>query len=507
MGIGYRYRDKLGLTRTRLIRFFKRVSGGDSRLASLKGRLEALEANALKKNKKVELLKNHIELSRAKIEALKLAAHDSHAKFVMLRSIYGARIKTLKESAVQRQHKLIEIQRFYRSARAYFALYFQGFLAEAVTQKSEVLKSECYIALLPNSLPAAYELRRLNGGGAVFCDNVENVDVHMRSAAPRWSPITLGMVNHAAYGAMMDADGLLTVGDALAKTLTRFGPPVHVVKNFREFEVTELNSELREMCGISADATLLFASGNVVIGFEPVMEAMAKLPADYHLAAFVRLKPADYRERILEMIDELGICGRVHLFDFVNYDRLAHLAAGADIGLITSDIANPNGAVGLPNRCFDYIAAGLPVVAPAMPDVKYLIDEYGFGKILDDTTADSWVRCIESVKIDIDGFREKSHIARVALTWESQEDALYKFLGEPKSVTLLAFRDLTRYQRYKRLSRTLIKRGCRVKAAFVSMDPDLDHLVSGVDYYFTDERHGVEIGLRKIPEKDLNHVS
>ncbi|MGO0694709.1 glycosyltransferase [Pseudomonas guariconensis] len=521
--IGYRYRKKLGLTRTDLVKLFQGIVRGDARLVAIKAKLEALEAYSTKKNHKIESLQEYVERNRSKIERLKQAAKERHGKltalqtshklkvealrkmaqerrgkYEALQSLYRTKIDALKESAVQRHQKLQQIQRFYRAARTYFALYFQGFLAEAVARRSEELKSECYIALLPNSLPAAYELRRLNGEGTVFCDNVENVDVHRRSAAPRWSPVTLGMVNHAAYGAMMDADGLLTIGDALAKTLTRFGPPVHVVKNFREYATTERNSELREMCSISDDATLLFASGNVVIGFEPVMQALAALPESYHLAAFVRLKPVEYHQRILTLIEELGIADRVHLFEFVNYERLAHLAAGADIGLITSDIANPNGAVGLPNRCFDYIAAGLPVVAPAMPDVKALVDTYGFGRILDSTTAESWIECILDVNAKINEYRSKSDYARSALTWESQEDALYKFLGEPKSVTLIAFRDLTRYQRYKRLSRTLISRGCRVKAAFVSIDPDLDHLVSGVEYYVTGERHFVDVGLQKL---------
>ena len=178
------------------------------------------------------------------------------------------------------------------------------------------------------------------------------------------------------------------------------------------------------MCSISDDATLLFASGNVVIGFEPVMQALAALPESYHLAAFVRLKPVEYHQRILTLIEELGIADRVHLFEFVNYERLAHLAAGADIGLITSDIANPNGAVGLPNRCFDYIAAGLPVVAPAMPDVKALVDTYGFGRILDSTTAESWIECILDVNAKINEYRSKSDYARSALTWESGGCAL-----------------------------------------------------------------------------------
>ncbi|WP_447732901.1 glycosyltransferase [Pseudomonas shirazensis] len=534
MKIGYRYRQKIGITRHQLLSFLRGYKGIAQRgmrelHADYQRTISELTRRAQEKSAKVEslkqyvavhraradIMKQHAALQRARTEVMKGRLIKNREKIAVMRDYLlatstkidalkqyvkadRAKLASMKQRSIEFRRKFEQVRDFYRAARPFFPLYFQGLLAEAAARSSAKLNSECYIALLPSSLPTAFELRRLNGGGQVFCDNVENVDVHMHSAAPRWSPVTLGMVNYAAYGAMLEADGLITIGDALAKTLDRFGRPVHVLKNFREFSVSTPNSELKEMCGVNAEDTLLFASGNVVIGFEPVLRAMLLLPDSYHLAAFVRLVPIAYRESIEQLVVDLGLQQRVHFFAFVDYERLAHLAAGADIGMITSDIANPNGAVGLPNRCFDYIAAGLPVIAPAMPDVKALVSEYGFGEILADTSAESWAESIKKVAGRIDHYRVQSHHARASLTWESQEDALYKFLGEPKSVTLIAFRDLTKYQRYKRLSRTLLKRGCTVKAAFVSMDPDLNNLVEGVEYFVTNERHQVINGLTKL---------
>ncbi|CAM4015633.1 Glycosyltransferase [Pseudomonas reidholzensis] len=470
-------------------------------VATHRARAETLKVYVAAHRLKVEAMKGYVAKNREKVEVMRRYLVAMSDKVEVLRQYIKAdraKLAVMKQRSIEFRQKFDQLRNFYRAARPFFPLYFQGLLAEAATRSAENLKSDCYIALLPSSLPTAFELRRLNGGGSVFCDNVENVDVHMHSAAPKWSPITLGMVNYAAYGAMLQTDGLITIGDALAKTLDRFSRPVHVLKNFREFSVSTPNDELRTMCGVSADDTLLFASGNVVIGFEPVLRALVDLPESYHLAAFVRLVPVSYRESIESLVIELGLQHRVHFFAFVDYGRLAHLAAGADIGLITSDIANPNGAVGLPNRCFDYIAAGLPVIAPAMPDVKALVSEYGFGEILESTTAEAWAASIQQVAARKTHYRMQSQLARESLTWESQEDALYEFLGEPKSVTLIAFRDLTKYQRYKRLSRTLLKRGCKVRAAFVSMDPDLENLVDGVEYYVTNERHQVVNGLVKL---------
>ena len=407
-------------------------------------------------------------------------------------------LKKLKANLISTKKALSEIKAKYRQmSAAYHVLKVQQrhsrrlhpinvqlLFADAASQIGENLKSDCYVSLLPSALPAAFALREAFGG-SVVCDAVENVDVDKHSLAPKWQPEVTRLVNHSARGALLDVDKIMTVGNALATTLSRFERPTLVLKNFREFHEPKRNTAIREQCGLSTGDTLLFASGNVVVGFEPVLRALDGLPKSYHLAALIRLKPAQYENEMLSLVKELGLEDRVHFFPFVEYDRLAELAAGADMGLITSDISNPNGAVGLPNRCFDYLTAGLPIVAPAMPDVKELVERYDFGCILRETTAEEWIESITRVSSDLKRYRENAVAARRILTWESQEDALYEFLGRPKSVTLLGFRDLTRYQRFIRLSRSLQKRGCTVKAAFYSRDPDLTNLLDGVEYFCT----------------------
>lgn len=408
-------------------------------------------------------------------------------------------LKSVYEKYVAKRDKLALVQKYYHAARTFFPIYRQGMLAEAAARKVDDLKADCYLSLLPTTLPTAFELGRL-AGGKVFCDNVENIDVDKHSFAPKWSPVAIQMVNDAGRGAMARCEGLLTVSNAIAKTLAPFGRPTMVLKNFREYEEPIGNGALREQCGLSNGDILLFASGNVVVGFEHVVDAMARLPEHFHLACLVRLKPQGYEESMLSRIDELGLSGRIHFFPFVAYEKLSTTVADADIGLITSDISNPNGAVGLPNRCFDYLTGGLPVVAPAMPDVKDLVDLHGFGQILPITSAEEWEKRILIVAEDLTNYRARAIEARAKLTWESQEAELFEFLGRPKSVTMIGFRDLSRYQRHIRVARSLRKFGCTVKMAFFSEDPDTENMVEGVGYYCNSDRYIVDAGFVTLQE-------
>lgn len=232
----------------------------------------------------------------------------------------------------------------YEPARRYLAIYRQGLLCDEIARSGFDFSADCYLALLPSSVPAALQLKRAHGG-MVVCDCVENVEVDKHSLAPNIHPPALELVNLAAHGALYASDGLMTIGDALARTLTRFGRPVATIPNYRRFEEPTPAGELRAACNLAPSDVLLFASGNVVVGFEPVLEALARLPAHIHLAAMVRLKPADYEAAMLARVAELGLEQRVHFFPFVPYERLGNVAADADVGLITSDVTDRKSVV------------------------------------------------------------------------------------------------------------------------------------------------------------------
>src|SRR5699024_10195178 len=117
-------------------------------------------------------------------------------------------------------------------------------------------------------------------GGRVICDCVENVEVHRHSLAPNLHPPALEMVNLGAYGALTAVDGLMTVSAAVAETLDRFGPPVRLQPNYRWYEEPAAAGRLRERCRIDPDSTVLVTTGNIVNGFEQVIDAVAQLPND-----------------------------------------------------------------------------------------------------------------------------------------------------------------------------------------------------------------------------------
>lgn len=468
-----------------------------SQLSNSKERLVALKERLDRANSAVDTIREQRDnaVARNKQTAEKLLAFKevtAERRAKLLGSLNSARENLILKTAL------------WDEAKKYFALFRQGLLFDEIDKSDVDLRADTYLCLLPSTVPAALALSK-KYGGRVICDCVENVEVHRQSLAPKLRPAALEMINLSAYGSLTAVDGLMTVSNSVARTLERFGPSVRVQPNYRRYEEPVSNGKLRELCGVQPDATMLVTTGNIVNRFESVLDALRLLPENVHLAAFVQISPPEYRQRVTDYIDELGLADRVHLHGFVPYAELAGLLADADIGLITLDPDNPNHAVSLPNRVFDFTTAGLPFVAPPIPEIETFVAEHGNGLTLREASAEAWADAVVSMLSDLPEYRKQMEAARRRVTWESMDDELHQFLGNPRTVTMLGFRDLSRYQRFLRVTDSLTSRGVKVKAAFFSEDP-LPIKNSDAEYYHFSNRYGMGDGLVRVPLESEIHV-
>jgi len=472
-------------------------------IASLqaKNAVQREQLNGLKQ--RLETVKDRLRLASERVVDERsrrelLIARNSQVKeqLTATRALAAERREKLLQSLTVARQRLVTTSALWDGARRYFALLRQGLLYDEIEKSDVDLRADTYLCLLPSTVPAALALSR-KYGGRVVCDCVENVEVHRHSLAPNLHPPALEMVNLTAYGALSTCDGLMTVSASVARTLERFGPPVRLQPNYRRFEVAARAGELRSRCGIETDATVLVTSGNVVEGFETVLDAIALLPQSVHLVALVRLSPSSYEAQVREHIAHLGLQERVHLVGFVPYDELAGMLADADLGLITLDPGNPNHSVSLPNRVFDFVTAGLPFVAPPLLEIEQFVREHRCGATITNVSAEAWASSINRVLKDLPAFRHAVVEARTKVTWESLEDGLIEFLGSPQTVTMLGFRDLTKYQRFLRIADSLSRRGIEVKAVFFSENPSPVEIPNAKFYHFAD-RYGLGPGLVEV---------
>ena len=84
-----------------------------------------------------------------------------------------------------------------------------------------------------------------------------------------------------------------------------------------------------------------------------------------------------------EIESNLDFGRRVFLHEPVHHSKVTSIALGADVGLCLIENTCLNDFFSLPNKFFEYIFAGVPVIASDFPEMSKLVTEYKLGKVID----------------------------------------------------------------------------------------------------------------------------
>jgi glycosyltransferase involved in cell wall biosynthesis len=182
------------------------------------------------------------------------------------------------------------------------------------------------------------------------------------------------------------ASAWITVSAPIAGHLERrYGiGPVEVVPNYPETNGQSATRDLRALPGgerLAADAPVVLYIGNATEGrgVEHLVAAMAEVP-EAHLAL---LGAAGQRGIVRREARRRGVGRRVHVLPRVSPDEVVAYAASATIGVSPIPPTSLSYRYSLPNKLFQYMQAGLPVVASDYPQVREVISDAGAGVTVD----------------------------------------------------------------------------------------------------------------------------
>lgn len=338
--------------------------------------------------------------------------------------------------------------------------------AQSTLDLAAELDAEVFLAHGVQALPAAFSLSsRL--GRAFYCDCIETPSFFDRSIPSEWHVTNTELLDHAFESYLRRADGLLTIGWALARDLGELNSTVTPIPNYRAYETVEPTDRLREMCGVEAGDEIVLSLSTVTSGFGEIIKALTLLPDNVHLASIGNYVPSGYGDECRALADSLGVPERYHVFSPVPYQELLPTISSADAGLFVCDTSIRNNAISLPNRVFDFMAAGVPLCAPEIPDIAKIVTSEGMGGVVHELSGAGWAATIKAVLDDKKQRRNNAFAAAKKYTWESLEPGLFEALGKPASICIIGATDLTINNRTLRIARSLRKAGCRVTICFL----------------------------------------
>jgi glycosyltransferase involved in cell wall biosynthesis len=127
-----------------------------------------------------------------------------------------------------------------------------------------------------------------------------------------------------------------------------------------------------------------------------------------------------------EVEKSLLLKDRVVFIPTLPYGELMQLTALCDAGLSLDKDTNLNYRYSLPNKLFDYIAAGIPVVASPLPEVRHIIEKYNAGLVIDNHSPAEIAAKIKTLLFEKPPvyWQENLRNAAMALNWDNEKHKL-----------------------------------------------------------------------------------
>jgi len=159
-------------------------------------------------------------------------------------------------------------------------------------------------------------------------------------------------------------------------------------------------------------------------GLEESIAALAEVPG-LRLRLIGPGRP-DYRAELIELAERHGVADRLELRDPVAPTAVVDALRGATLGLALIQPVCLSYQLTLPNKLFEYAAAGLPMVVSDLPVMAALTREWGCGEIVAPTDVSAIVAGVRAL-LDPDRRRRAADGARRlsrGITWAAEREAL-----------------------------------------------------------------------------------
>lgn len=123
-------------------------------------------------------------------------------------------------------------------------------------------------------------------------------------------------------------------------------------------------------------------------------------------------------------------CNRICYRGCLSATELAAEIAGADFGIVGVENGCKSYYLSLPNKLFEYICAGLPVLAPDYPEISGIVRQFNCGVLHNGSDVDLMARLVQIAKEDVDACRSGARLAASTFSWETESAKLLEMYHE-----------------------------------------------------------------------------
>lgn len=226
------------------------------------------------------------------------------------------------------------------------------------------------------------------------------------------------------------ADETIVVGDAIADWYQQAYPNqrIHVVRNVPNARTSAIATpsdqtsecHFRRQFAIPAESMIFLYQGALSVGrgIELLLETFSQLPSSHHL---VLMGYGSYQPMIEDAARQYG---NIHFHQAVKPDQLADYTRCADVGLCLIENICLSYYYSLPNKLFEYLQAGIPVIGSEFPEIQSVIKSTACGWTTPLNVSDLSQLLLGLDRANIEKTADRTSQAAANLCWEREEEKL-----------------------------------------------------------------------------------
>ena len=205
----------------------------------------------------------------------------------------------------------------------------------------------------------------------------------------------------------------------------KYKKEVKVVRNISSLWIPT-NLKSKKELGIPENKKLLIIQGagiNIDRGAEEAVKAMKFIEN----AVLMIVGDGDVVSQLKEFVIENNLSEKVLFFDRQPYLEMMNFTYHADLGLTLDKPTNLNYRFSLPNKVFDYIHTGTPIIATDLVEISNIVNTYDVGRIITDFTPQNLAKLITELLSDtelLNHLKDNCLKAKEIENWEKETEIL-----------------------------------------------------------------------------------